>query len=292
MARCYQTLPHALATTVTARTPPLGYTTGPMSDTDTEPVLVREQRGAVLVLRLNRPEARNALNPELMGQLGIGLRDAESDPGIRAVVITGTGDRAFCAGMDLRAFAEGGISPNPDQAEGMAHFGRFTSGEIAVPIVGAAQATAVAGGFEVLLGCDVVVASASAQLGVPEVKRSLFAAGGGVFLASRIPLAVALELTLTGDNIDAQRAYELGLVNRVVPAEQVLDEAIALAERIARNGPLALAATKELVRLSAVDMAKAQARASEWAPKVFGSNDAKEGATAFIEKRDPVWTGT
>jgi enoyl-CoA hydratase len=261
-------------------------------DTDTEPVLVREQHGAVLVLRLNRPEARNALNPALMGELGIGLRDAEADPGIRAVVLTGTGDRAFCSGMDLRAFAEGGIGPSPEQQEGMAHFGRFTSGEISVPIVGAAQATAVAGGFELLLGCDVVVASDAAQFGIPEVKRALFAAGGGVYIASRIPLAVALELTLTGDNIDAQRAYELGLVNRVVPADQVLAEAIGLAERIAANGPLGLAATKEIVRLSAVDMAAAKAKLAEWTPKVFGSNDAKEGATAFIEKRDPVWTGT
>jgi enoyl-CoA hydratase len=263
-----------------------------MTDTDSEPVLVREQRGAVLLLRLNRPEARNALNPALMGELGLGLRDAEQDPSIRAVVLTGTGDRAFCSGMDLRAFAEGGISPSPDQQEGMAHFGRFTSGEIAVPIVGAAQATAVAGGFELLLGCDLVVASEAAQLGVPEVKRALFAAGGGVYLGNRIPVAVALELTLTGDSIDARRAYELGLVNRVVPADQVVDAAMELAERIARNGPLALAATKEVVRLSATDMAAARAKQAEWTPKVFGSNDAKEGATAFIERRDPVWTGT
>jgi enoyl-CoA hydratase/carnithine racemase len=257
-----------------------------------EPVLVREQRGAVLILRLNRPEARNAFNPPLMGELGIGLAEAESDPGIRAVVLTGTGDRAFCAGMDLRAFAEGGNEPNPEQQAGMMTFARFTQGDIKVPVVGAAQATAVAGGFELLLGCDVVVASDAAQFGLPEVKRALFAAGGGVFLSNRIPLAVALELTLTGDPIDAQRAYELGLVNRVVPPGAVLEEGVALAERIARNGPLALAATKELVRLASHDLAMARARQAEWQPKVFGSADAKEGATAFIEKRDPVWTGS
>ena len=123
------------------------------------------------------------------------------------------------------------------------------------------------------------------------MKRALFAAGGGVFLGTRIPLAVALEMTLTGDNIDADRAYALGLVNQVVPADQVLDAALALAERIARNGPLALQATKELVRLAATDADKAWERQAEWQPKVFGSEDAKEGATAFIEKRDPVWQG-
>jgi enoyl-CoA hydratase/carnithine racemase len=257
-----------------------------------EPVLIRDQRDAVLVLRLNRPEARNAFNPELMGELGAALHDAVSDPGVGAVVITGTGDRSFCAGMDLRSFSSGGGSTPTGSAEGQATFSRFLGGEtLDIPIVGAAQATAVAGGFELLLGCDVVVAADQAKFGLPEVKRALFAAGGGVFIGNRLPLAVALELTLTGDTIDAERAYALGLVNQVVPADQVLDAAVALAERIARNGPLALAATKELVRLSATDMAAAKEKAKEWQPKVFGSEDAKEGATAFIEKRDPVWKG-
>src|SRR3546814_884354 len=257
----------------------------------TEPVLVREQRGAVLVLRLNRPDARNALSPELMGELGLGLADAESDSATRAVVLTGTGDRAFCSGMDLRAFAAGDSKPTDAQKEGMKVFGRFVQGDIGVPIVGAAQATAVAGGFELLLGCDVVVASSEAKFGLPEVKRALFAAGGGVSLGTRIPLAVALEMTLTGDNIDAERAYDLGLVNQVVAADQVLEAGVAMAERIARNGPLALQATKELVRLSVTDPKKAIERQAEWQPKVFSSEDAKEGATAFIEKRDPQWQG-
>jgi enoyl-CoA hydratase/carnithine racemase len=256
-----------------------------------EPVLVREQRGAVLVLRLNRPEARNAFNPALMGELGIGLDEAESNPDIRAVVLTGTGDKAFSAGMDLRAFAAGANETTPEQQAGMATFARFVEGAITVPIVGAAQATAVAGGFELLLGCDVVVASEAAQFGLPEVKRALFAAGGGVYISTRIPLAVALELTLTGDYISAARAYELGLVNQVVPAPEVLDAGVAMAERIARNGPLALQATKELVRLANANIDAAKAKHAEWQPKVFSSQDAKEGATAFIEKREPVWTG-
>ncbi len=256
-----------------------------------EPVLVREQRGAVSVLRLNRPDARNAFNPELMGALGAALGEAEQDPAVGAVVITGTGDRSFCAGMDLRAFSEGG-SRASDDAAGQATFSRFLGGEtLDVPIVGAAQATAVAGGFELLLNCDLAVVADDAKLGLPEVKRSLIAAGGGVFLSNRIPLALALELTLTGEYISAQRAYEIGLVNRVVPAADVVDTAVELATTIARNGPLALRATKEVVRLAHVDMPAARERFAELTPKVFGSQDAQEGALAFVEKRDPVWKG-
>jgi enoyl-CoA hydratase/carnithine racemase len=258
---------------------------------ETEPVLVREQRGAVLVLRLNRPEARNALNFELIGEFGASLAAAEVDPDVRAVVLTGTGDRAFCSGMDLRSFASGESAQTPEQQEGMAVFGRFMRGDVSVPIVGAANATAVAGGFELLLGCDVVVASSEAKFGLPEVKRALFAAGGGIFLGTRIPLAVALEMTLTGDTIDAERAYSLGLVNQVVAPDEVLAAGMALAERIARNGPLGLQATKELVRLAVSDPQAAWDKQAEWQPKVFNSDDAKEGATAFIERRDPVWRG-
>ncbi len=255
-----------------------------------EPVLVRERRGAVQLLRLNRPEARNSLNAELINEIGLGLKEAEEDPEVRCVVLTGTGDRAFCAGMDLRGFSEGTTGSNPS-GEGAPVFGRFVRNGVSVPVVGAANATAVAGGFELLLGCDVVVAAETATFGLPEVKRGLFAAGGGVFIGTRIPLAVALELTLTGDLVDASRALSLGLVNQVVPADQVLDAAFAMAERIARNGPLGLQATKELVRMAAVDVEKAYELQAEWMPKVFGSEDAKEGARAFIEKRDPVWTG-
>jgi enoyl-CoA hydratase/carnithine racemase len=255
-----------------------------------EEVLVQDRRDAVLVLRLNRPEARNALSAELMSALGLALEEAEGDPGVRCVVITGTGDRAFCAGMDLRSFA-GGETATEEQRRGSAAYFRFLRESVSVPVVGAANATAVAGGFELLLGCDMVVASDQATFGLPEVKRGLFAAGGGVFVGTRIPLAVALELTLTGDPVDAARALTLGLVNEVVPPADVLDAALDLAARIARNGPLALQATKELVRLASRDSDRAWDRQSEWQPMVFASEDAKEGATAFIEKRDPVWTG-
>jgi enoyl-CoA hydratase len=258
---------------------------------DAESVVVREQRGNVLVLRMNRPEARNALNPARMGELGAGFAEAESDPNIGAVVLTGTGDRAFCAGMDLRAFAAGGDVATHEQQAGMPAFGRFMSGDVGLPVVGAAQATAVAGGFELLLNCDVAVASEEAKFGLPEVKRALFPAGGGIFLSTRIPLAVALEMGLTGDTIDASRAYSLGLVNAVVPADEVLGTAVARAERIAANGPLGLQATKELTRLAVIDAEAARVKQGEWHSKVFNSDDATEGATAFIEKRDPVWRG-
>jgi enoyl-CoA hydratase/carnithine racemase len=251
--------------------------------------LVRERRGNVLVLRLNRPEARNALSPGLLHALGDAVVDAESDPEVRAIVITGTGDRAFCAGMDLRSFANG--EDVGENADAMAAYMRLLEGEITVPVVGAANATAVAGGLELLLGCDVVVASSDAQFGLPEVKRGLLAGGNGTKIGTRIPLGVALELVLTGDTITASRAHEVGLVNAVVPPSEVLATAVALAERIAANGPLAVKASKELARLAVSAPARWSERRNELAANVFASDDAKEGATAFVEKRPPVWRG-
>jgi enoyl-CoA hydratase/carnithine racemase len=257
---------------------------------DAEPVLVRERHGAVLVARLNRPDARNSLNLALMQAIGAAMNDADADADIRAVVLTGTGERSFCAGMDLREFAGGGQSAASDP-DAMAGFMRLLGGQVRTPVIGAANATAVAGGFEVLLGCDLIVASTTASFGLPEVKRGLFAAGGGTALGTRIPLAIALELTLTGDPIDAPRALSLGLVNAVVEPDQVLATALHLAERIAANGPLGVAATKELVRLNVSDSRRAAERAKELQPLVFNSEDAKEGATAFVEKRAAVWRG-
>lgn len=251
--------------------------------------LVVERRDDVVVLRLNRPDARNALTPSLMRALGAALLGAETDPGTRAAVLTGTGDRAFCAGMDLRAFAAGEVVV--DDGEEMQQFHRLLRGDISVPIVGAANGTAVAGGLELLLGCDLIVLADGAQLGLPEVKRGLFAAGGGTFIGTRVPLSVALELAMTGASIDAARALSLGLANAVVPAERVLEVALGYAEQIAANGPLAVKATKELVRLAVTDTAAAWDRVREWQQRIFASEDAKEGALAFVEKRSPAWRG-
>lgn len=252
--------------------------------------LVRERRRAVLIARLNRPDARNALDVEMIRGISAAITDAENDPGIGAIVLTGTGDRAFCAGMDLAAFAAAGETDLGDH-DATRGFFRLIEGNVSIPLVGAANATAVAGGFELLLGCDVIIASSEAEFGLPEVKRGLFPAGGGTFLGARIPLGVALEMALTGDRISARRALDLGLVNAVVPPDEVLAAAVAMAERISANGPLGLAAVKELVRLGVTDSARARERLREWQAVVFSSEDAKEGAAAFVEKRPPVWKG-
>lgn len=255
-----------------------------------EPNLVRERRGGILILRLNRPEARNALDFGLLGDLGGALLAAEADDSVRVIVLTGTGEKAFCAGMDLRAFAEGASIADVPPAE-LAGFYRLVNGESSLPLVAAANGSALAGGLELLLGCDLLVASSEAVFGLPEVKRGLFPGGSGTTLGQRIPLSVALELTMTGRSVDARRAYDLGLLNAVVPPGEVLDTALALAEEIAANAPLGVAACKELVRLNVVDAERARERLREWQPVVFGSDDALEGATAFVERRDPVWRG-
>jgi enoyl-CoA hydratase/carnithine racemase len=252
-------------------------------------VLVREQRGAVLVARLNRPEARNALNGALMEQIGRAMVDAESDHDIRVVLLTGTGDRAFCAGMDLQEFASG--QRTTVDATGMDGFRRFLGGDVSVPIVGAANASAVAGGMEVLLACDMVVVSSEARLGLPEVKRGLIPGGGGTFLGTRIPLALAMEIVLTGEPIDAERAFQMGLVNAVAAPDEVLRTALAIADRIAANGPLAVVAAKEQVRLAVSDYALATDRLGDVIQSIFASEDAREGALAFLEKRAAVWKG-
>lgn len=258
--------------------------------TDGEPSgLRKEQVGRVAILTLDRPEVRNALSPALLGALQHALDDVASDDGVGAVVLTGAGDRAFCSGMDLKAFA----SSSPGDEIGF----RVEPGDPVLPwdypkpMVAAVNGAAVAGGFELVLACDLVVASVDATFGLAEVRRGLIAAGGGTMLATRIPLATALEITLLGERITASRAYELGLVNRVVAADAVLDTALELAEQLARNGPLAMALTKRLVR-GAVDEGPGRGRPSRaQIEEIFGSADAQEGALAFVEKREPRWTG-
>ena len=237
-------------------------------------VVLTERVGNVLVATLNRPEARNALSPELIDDLSEALRSADADPEVRAVVVTGAGT-VFCAGMDLKAFTRGG------KFDGLVWF--FREG-IATPVIAALNGSAMGGGFELMLACDLVVAAEGAKLGMSEVKRGLFAAGGGTTLASRAPLSVALEMGLTGDPVTAAQAHGFGLVNRVVPADQVRAEALALASRIAENGPLGVAMTKKLMR-------ERRWGEPDEVVSVFRSADATEGARAFAERRPPVWTG-
>jgi enoyl-CoA hydratase len=237
-------------------------------------LLTRREGGNIAVLTMNRPQARNAMNPQLRAAISDGLKDAEADPEVRVVILTGTGP-VFCAGMDLKAFAAGGD---------MSALTWFYRDGITKPVIAALNGPAVAGGFELALACDLMVAADTATVGLPEVKRGLYAAGGGTTLAQRVPLAVALEIGLTGDPVPARRAAELGLINAVVPAGQVLAAAIELAMRIAANAPLSLAMTKKLIR-------ERRWGTPEETLSVFGSADAREGALAFAGKRKPTWTG-
>jgi enoyl-CoA hydratase len=246
-----------------------------------------ERRGAVQVITINRPEARNALN----GAVAAGIRDAvdelDGSDDLRVGVLTGAGG-TFSAGMDLKAFLKGEMPSFPGRG-----LCGITQTPPRKPLVGAAEGWALAGGFELLLACDLVVAGASARFGVPEVTRSLVAgAGAALLLAQRVPRALALELLLTGDPIGAGRAAEIGLVNRVADDGKALDEAVGLATRIAANAPLAVMATKQIAHHGgdwpAAERWDEQARLMR---PVFTSADAREGATAFAEKRAPVWQG-
>ncbi|HWS45494.1 MAG TPA: crotonase/enoyl-CoA hydratase family protein [Acidimicrobiia bacterium] len=253
-------------------------------------VVEREQRGQVAILTLNRPEARNAISPEVSETMAQLLDDIETDPGSRAVVLTGRGE-VFSAGADLKVVAQGRAN---DIARGKGGFAGVATRDFPKPLIAAVNGPALAGGFEIVLSCDLVVAAETARFGIPEVKRGLMAAAGGLIrLPKRVPLAVALELAMTGDPIDASRALQLGLVNRVVAAERVVDEAIALAERIGENSPIAVRNSRRLVREAAELSEEAGwQRTFELMMPVFESGDSIEGATAFAEKRSPVWRST
>jgi crotonobetainyl-CoA hydratase len=253
-------------------------------------VVELERRGHIALVTLNRPEARNAISPEVSQTMATLLDEIETDAGLRAVVVTGRGE-VFSAGADLKVVAQGKAN---DIARGKGGFAGIVTRDFPKPVIAAVNGPALAGGFEIVLSCDLVVASEGARFGIPEVKRGLMAAAGGLIrLPQRVPLAVALELAMTGDPIDADRALQLGLVNRVVPAASVVDEAIALAERIGENSPIAVRNSRRLVR-EAVELTEAEgwARTTELVIPVFESGDSIEGATAFAEKRPPVWRST
>jgi len=253
--------------------------------TDDE-VLV-ERRGGVQLITINRPQAKNALNKAVAEAIAAAVDELDASDELRVGVLTGAGG-TFSAGMDLKAFLRG-ESP---AIEGRGLCG-ITQTPPRKPLIGAVEGWALAGGFELLLACDLVVAAETARFGVPEVKRSLVAAGGAALqLPRRVPFAIALELLLTGDPLPAPRAAEIGLVNRLTPEGGALDGALEFAARIAENGPLAVAATKAIARSSADwTLEEGWRRQAELIAPVFASEDAREGSTAFAEKRAPVWKG-
>jgi enoyl-CoA hydratase len=251
-----------------------------------EPVLT-ERRDGVLLITLNRPEARNAVNLALAEGVAAALDGLDADGDLAVGIITGAG-AGFCAGMDLKAFVTGERPWVGDRG-----FAGIVQRASRKPLIAAIEGFAVAGGLEVALACDLIVAAREAKLGIPEVKRSLVAAGGALLrLPRRMPYHVVMELALTGDPLPAERFHAFGLVNQLAPKGEVLDAALALAARVARNGPLAVAASKQILQEQhdwpAAEMWEKQGAISG---PVFASEDAKEGATAFKEKRDPVWQG-
>ncbi len=246
-----------------------------------------EVDGQVAVVTINRPEARNAVNEAVAAGMAATLDELDARKDIQVIVVTGAGG-TFCAGMDLKGFLRG---ENP-QAGGRG-FGGITARPPAKPVIAAVEGYALAGGFEIALACDLIVASEAATFGLPEVTRGLVAAAGGLLrLPRRIPYHLAMEIALSGDRVPAARLHQAGLVSRLVPEGQALDEARALAARLGLNAPLALAATKQVIVESA-DWPAAEAfdRQGEIAGRVFLSADAREGAAAFAEKRAPVWRG-
>jgi crotonobetainyl-CoA hydratase len=259
----------------------------------TTPAALIHRHGPVALITLNRPHAMNAINAALTTALGSALAEFAGDPELLVGVITGAG-RAFCAGADLKEVAAGRAIHDPDHPE--RGFAGLVRHFIDKPLIAAVNGFALGGGTEILLACDLAVMSADASLGLPEVKRGLVAGAGGLLrLHRQIPPKIAAEVVFTGQPIDARSALQWGLVNRVVPAEQVIDTAFTLAEQIAANAPLAVRASKRIMARSAevgstwndAAWAMSEAEFSE----VLSSKDIREGASAFAEKRPPKWTG-
>lgn len=247
-----------------------------------------ERIGKVVLITLNRPEARNAINLETAQALAQALDEFDADPSIAVGVLTGA-NNTFCAGMDLKAFAKTGQRPYV----GDRGFAGICERPPAKPLIAAVEGYCLAGGFEIALSCDLIVAADSANFGLPEVKRGIVPGSGGmVRLPSRIPYHMAMEMVLTGGMYPAARMAELGLVSRLAEAGKATEQALALAEQIAANGPLAVQTAKSIISQSRdwrqSDLFDLQRpRIAD----IFTSADAKEGATAFAEKREPVWQG-
>jgi enoyl-CoA hydratase len=257
-----------------------------MSDISTDaPAVLAERHGSVLVITLNRPHVRNAVDRALAEGVAAALDALDADDTLTAGVLTGAGG-FFCAGMDLGAFARG-VSP---WVEGRG-FAGITVRASDKPLIAAIEGFAVAGGLEIALSCDLIVAAEGARMGIPEAKRSLVAAAGGLLrLPKRMPYHVVMELALTGDPLPAERFHRFGVVNRLAAPGEALEVALGLAAQLAQNGPLALVASKRIIA-DQFDWSTEEmwARQGEIAGPVLMSEDAREGAVAFKEKRDPVW---
>lgn len=264
-----------------------------MSDPSNEAVLV-ERRDNVLLVTINRPQARNAVNAAVHVGIGEALEQAEADPNVRVIVLTGAGDKAFCAGADLVALSRGEAIAPADPVQRAWGFAGFVQHSVSKPLIAAVNGFALGGGTELALASDIVIAADTAQFGLPEVKRGILAAAGGAFrLVQQLPTKIAMEYLLTGEPFSAERAAELGLVNKVVPAEQLLNEAFAWAARIAVNAPLSVQASKRIAL--GIIAGKRPDEDRFWAlnaserRQVMQSEDAREGPRAFAEKRAPVW---
>lgn len=250
--------------------------------------LVVERHGAVLVMQMNRPQARNAMSLSLSERIASALDELDEDPTLSVGVFTGAGG-TFCAGMDLKDFAAG----RRPVVEGRG-FAGLVQRPPRKPLIAAVEGYALAGGFEIVLACDLVVAARTATFGLPEVKRGLTAAAGGLFrLPHRVPYHLAMELVLTGRMWPAEEAAGAGLVNRLVEKGEALEGALELASEIAANAPLALAASKRVI-VESPDWPRDECftRQEEHVDPVRQSSDAQEGARAFAEKRAPVWSGS
>ncbi len=254
---------------------------------DDEAAILTERIDRALVITINRPQARNAVNRAVAIGIADALEELDGDTQLSVGIITGAGGY-FSAGMDLKAFVDGERPWAGDRG-----FAGITRRSADKPLIAAIEGFAVAGGLEIALACDLLVAGSDAKLGLPEVKRSLVASGGGLLRLPRaLPRHVANELLLTGDPIFADRAYELGMINRVTRPGHALETALELAALISENGPLAVAGTKRILRES-LDWLDAEFfdRQDRIAGPIFESNDSHEGAAAFFERRRPVWRG-
>jgi len=249
--------------------------------------VLAEVAGGIGIITINRPEARNAVNEAVASGIAAAIDELDARHDITSLILTGAGG-TFCAGMDLKGFLAG-----ENSMAGGRGFGGITHRPPAKPVIAAVEGYALAGGFEIVLACDLVVASEEATFGLPEVTRGLVAGAGGLFrLPRRVPYHIAMEIALTGARVPARRLEAAGLINRLVPAGEALAQARALAAEIGRNAPLSLAATKRIVAESADwPLSEAFDRQDGIVRPVFTSADAMEGAAAFAEKRAPVWRG-